>query len=79
MRLARRIVAVAGLAVAGLVLVPSAPGSAHPLGNFTVNLYTGVTVVPEQLRIFHVLDRSGKHQNLPLAHQLLGDVRFVLL
>ncbi|MFE0676197.1 nickel transporter [Streptomyces sp. NPDC058867] len=45
------------LAAAGaLVLVPSPPASAHPLGNFTVNRYDGLVAAPGALRVLHVED-----------------------
>ena len=54
-RLAVRMVAVVGGALALLVGVP-AVASAHPLGNFTVNRYSGVVVSPESVTVDHVLD-----------------------
>ena len=32
--------------------------SAHPLGNFTVNLYSGIHVVPGEIRIDYVVDMA---------------------
>ncbi|MEE1669568.1 nickel transporter [Streptomyces sp. WAC07094] len=55
----RRLVAsgVAALTAAcALVLFPSGPASAHPLGNFTVNRYDGLVAAPGQLRVDHVED-----------------------
>jgi len=46
---------VAALAVAGVVL-SAAPVAAHPLGNFTVNRYSGLVVAAGELRVHHVLD-----------------------
>ncbi|GDY72915.1 hypothetical protein SAV31267_024000 [Streptomyces avermitilis] len=43
-------------AACALVLVPSGPASAHPLGNFTVNRYDGLVAAPGQLRVDHVED-----------------------
>ncbi|MEV0175947.1 nickel transporter [Streptomyces sp. NPDC050803] len=43
-------------AVGALVLVPSPPASAHPLGNFTVNRYDGLVAAPGALRVDHVED-----------------------
>ncbi|GAA3774262.1 HoxN/HupN/NixA family nickel/cobalt transporter [Streptomyces chiangmaiensis] len=43
-------------AACALVLVPSGPASAHPLGNFTVNRYDGLVAAPGHLRIDHVED-----------------------
>ncbi|MDP9296597.1 MAG: hypothetical protein M3O88_07905, partial [Actinomycetota bacterium] len=31
---------------------------AHPLGNFTINLYSGITVVPHEIRIHYALDMA---------------------
>ncbi|MFJ9965550.1 urease accessory protein UreH domain-containing protein [Streptomyces avermitilis] len=43
-------------AACALVLVPSGPASAHPLGNFTVNRYDGLVAAPGRLRVDHVED-----------------------
>ncbi|MFD5639397.1 nickel transporter [Streptomyces sp. NPDC127077] len=43
-------------AACALVLVPSGPADAHPLGNFTVNRYDGLVAAPGQLRVDHVED-----------------------
>jgi hypothetical protein len=40
---------------AALIAVP-AVASAHPLGNFTVNRYSGIVVSPDSVAIDHVLD-----------------------
>jgi nickel/cobalt transporter (NicO) family protein len=40
-----------------LLLAPTA-ASAHPLGNFTVNLYSGLVVVPGELRVQYVMDMA---------------------
>jgi nickel/cobalt exporter len=40
------------------VLWPAAAASAHPLGNFTVNLYSGIHVVPGEIRIDYVVDMA---------------------
>ena len=52
--LARLLVAVGVLLVT--VLLGAAPASAHPLGNFTVNRYTGILVSPDGLQVDHVVD-----------------------
>lgn len=54
-RLARRVVALSTL-VAAFVVVPVASASAHPLGNFSRNVYAGLTISPEKITIDHVLD-----------------------
>lgn len=48
------------LALAGLGVVggPAAPASAHPLGNFTVNLYSGIEVMPQKFEVEYVLDMA---------------------
>jgi len=54
-------------AVAVTVLLGAAPASAHPLGNFTVNRYTGILVSPDGLQVDHVVDLA----EIPTAQ--LGD------
>jgi len=54
-RLFARLVLALG-AVASCVVVWAAPASAHPLGNFTVNRYTGILVSPEGFEVDHVVD-----------------------
>ena len=43
-------------ALAATVFLAAAPASAHPLGNFTVNRYTGILVSPDGLQVDHVVD-----------------------
>lgn len=43
--------------VAVVVLWPVA-ASAHPLGNFTINLYSGIALTPGQVRIEYVVDMA---------------------
>ena len=57
MRFARRL-AVVGALLAGVVVLAAGPASAHPLGNFTINLYSGLVVEPGQLRVNYVLDMA---------------------
>jgi ABC-type nickel/cobalt efflux system permease component RcnA len=40
------------------ILWPAGVASAHPLGNFTVNLYSGIHVVPGEVRIDYVVDMA---------------------
>ncbi|MGH9223906.1 MAG: nickel transporter, partial [Acidimicrobiales bacterium] len=49
----------AALAVAGIALV-SMPGSAsaHPLGNFTVNVFSGLRVGPDRVDVELVVDMA---------------------
>ncbi len=44
--------------VAAAILWPAAAASAHPLGNFTINLYSGIHVVPGEIRIDYVVDMA---------------------
>lgn len=46
------------LAGVGIVAGPTAPAAAHPLGNFTVNLYSGIQVMPERFEVEYVLDMA---------------------
>ena len=56
-RAARRLLALLTLVSLG-VLWPAGAASAHPLGNFTVNLYSGIHVVPGEIRIDYVVDMA---------------------
>ena len=51
----KRLLVVAAVTVGVLLAAPSGAG-AHPLGNFTVNRYSGLQVLPGQIRIHYVLD-----------------------
>ncbi len=53
----RRLV-LAAIAALGLVLVPAAAAFAHPLGNFTVNRYSGVVALPGRVRVDYVVDMA---------------------
>lgn len=55
MKLPTRLLVALG-AIIVTVLVGAAPASAHPLGNFTVNRYTGILVSPDGLQVDHVVD-----------------------
>jgi len=50
--------ALLGTVVAALLLVPAAAASAHPLGNFTVNRYSGLRVQPDRLVVDYVVDMA---------------------
>jgi nickel/cobalt transporter (NicO) family protein len=57
----RRVLAVLSLsvfAVAVLVLPAPAPAVAHPLGNFTVNRYSGLRLAPGRIQITYVVDMA---------------------
>ena len=56
-RLAARLLAGVALA-AGLPLAVAAPAQAHPLGNFTVNQYSGLDLSPQRIGIDYVLDMA---------------------
>jgi len=56
-RKALRALAVAGVVLAGLFWT-AGPASAHPLGNFTINLYSGLVVEPGRLQVNYVLDMA---------------------
>ena len=56
MRTARRLLTVLGLTAAAVLAAAPGPASAHPLGNFTVNAYSGITVRPGAVRVDYVLD-----------------------
>jgi ABC-type nickel/cobalt efflux system permease component RcnA len=53
----KRLLTVAGL-VAVLVAWPVAGASAHPLGNFTINHYSGIYVSPDEIRVDYVIDMA---------------------
>ncbi len=53
-RMAARMLLVAA-AVVGVLMI-AGPASAHPLGNFTVNTYSGITVTADRLQVQYVLD-----------------------
>ncbi len=53
----RRALALIG-AIVVLVLGPAVAASAHPLGNFTVNTYAGLHLVPGQVRVEYVVDMA---------------------
>lgn len=48
----------AAVVAAALTLVLAGPASAHPLGNFTVNLFSGLRVQPERMLIDLVVDMA---------------------
>ncbi|MGH4022502.1 MAG: hypothetical protein ACRDT0_25340, partial [Pseudonocardiaceae bacterium] len=56
-RAARRLAVLAGVIVA-LALPGTAGASAHPLGNFTVNHYTGLTIHPDRVEVLAVVDSA---------------------
>ena len=49
-------VAIVALACSTIVLGLAGDASAHPLGNFTTNVYSGLRVVPGQVRVDYVVD-----------------------
>ena len=50
--------AAAAVAAAILTLVSAAPAGAHPLGNFTVNTYSGLSVEPDRVAVDLVVDMA---------------------
>ncbi|HEY7281959.1 MAG TPA: hypothetical protein VID47_10220 [Actinomycetota bacterium] len=57
MRAFRRLLALTVLGLA-LPVVTAGGASAHPLGNFTINTYDGIVVVPGEVRVNYVLDMA---------------------
>jgi nickel/cobalt transporter (NicO) family protein len=53
----RRALTLLGL-VTAMVLGPVAAASAHPLGNFTINHYSGIHVSPDEIRVDYVIDMA---------------------
>jgi ABC-type nickel/cobalt efflux system permease component RcnA len=49
-------VAFVAAVMSAVPLATALPARAHPLGNFTVNAYSGITVTPGRLRVDYVLD-----------------------
>ncbi|MEV4618491.1 sulfite exporter TauE/SafE family protein [Asanoa sp. NPDC049573] len=52
----KRVLVFLGLALVGFLTLPSAPAAAHPLGNFSVNRYAGLTVFPDRISAVVVAD-----------------------
>ncbi|HEV7710268.1 MAG TPA: hypothetical protein VGP16_18885, partial [Asanoa sp.] len=52
----RRVLVFLGLALVGFLALPAAPAAAHPLGNFSVNRYAGLTVFPDRVEAVVVAD-----------------------
>ena len=53
----RRSLAVAAV-IATIAVWPVAPAAAHPLGNFTVNVYAGIVVRPRMVVVDYVIDMA---------------------
>jgi nickel/cobalt transporter (NicO) family protein len=53
----RSLVVVAAL-VATLTIFPAAPAAAHPLGNFSVNLFSEIEVSRDRITVTHVVDMA---------------------
>jgi ABC-type nickel/cobalt efflux system permease component RcnA len=56
-RALRRLAVLAGVIVA-LALAGTGTAAAHPLGNFTVNHYTGLTIHPDRVEVLAVVDSA---------------------
>ncbi|HEV2759850.1 MAG TPA: hypothetical protein VGV86_09820, partial [Acidimicrobiales bacterium] len=54
----RRALAALALALSAAVLLPAGAASAHPLGNFTVNTYTGLRLQPDRVVVDLVVDMA---------------------
>ncbi|CAN5132190.1 hypothetical protein BH20ACT5_BH20ACT5_04580 [soil metagenome] len=65
MRLAAR-VAVLAAAGLGMVLLAGTPAQAHPLGNFTVNHYNGLSLYPDRVDLLAIVDSA----EIPTAQEL---------
>jgi len=61
----KRWLTLAGLAV-GLVLVSAGSAAAHPLGNFTVNHYNGIALLPDRVEVLAIVDIA----EIPTAQEL---------
>ncbi|MEM7116993.1 MAG: sulfite exporter TauE/SafE family protein [Chloroflexota bacterium] len=57
-RLSLRLVTVIGLLVIGLLVQSTDEAIAHPLGNFSVNRYSRLTVENDAVELFYVLDMA---------------------
>jgi nickel/cobalt exporter len=57
MKRVRRIVVLVASCVASL-LMTAAPAAAHPLGNFTVNRFSGLEVFPDRVLVHYVVDMA---------------------
>jgi nickel/cobalt exporter len=66
MRLVRRLLVIG--AVASAFLLWPAAAHAHPLGNFTVNVYDGLVLSPGRIRVLHVVDLA----EIPAFQELRG-------
>src|SRR5262245_22966441 len=68
-RIFRAILATLVIAALALVAMPR-QAAAHPLGNFTINQYTALTVGMDKVDVFYVVDMA----EIP-AFQELGTIR----
>jgi ABC-type nickel/cobalt efflux system permease component RcnA len=50
------LIGAAGLIGAAIVLLPASPASAHPLGNFSINEYVGLTLHPDRVDALTIVD-----------------------
>jgi nickel/cobalt transporter (NicO) family protein len=58
MRLRTAVLVVAPAALAAVMLAPARPAAAHPLGNFSVNQYLGLTLHPDRVDATAVVDSA---------------------
>ncbi len=54
----KRLVFVACAAALGILVVPASPAAAHPLGNFSINQYAGLTLRPDRVDVSAVVDAA---------------------
>ncbi|GIE96606.1 hypothetical protein [Paractinoplanes rishiriensis] len=52
----RRIAVLAAAAAIGVLALPAGPAQAHPLGNFSVNTYTGLTLRTDRIDVLAAVD-----------------------
>ncbi|MGH4015459.1 MAG: High-affinity nickel-transporter [Pseudonocardiaceae bacterium] len=57
-RALRRLAVLAGVIVTLALLLGAGSASAHPLGNFTVNHYAGLTIHPDRVEVLAVVDSA---------------------
>ena len=51
----RRLLVILGVGAAAWTAM-AVPAAAHPLGNFSVNVYNGIVVARDEVRLDHVVD-----------------------
>jgi nickel/cobalt exporter len=54
----KRLVFVACAVALGILVAPASPAAAHPLGNFSINQYAGLTLRPDRVDVSAVVDAA---------------------